>query len=103
MNAPRGQLNRLYTDASKIAEARLQMVGQYLDQIAELDEPPSGGTLTKAQFSLLLQHDEDFRDKLAEQAPFMTDKEKNKLQAKITELFPEDLPPSNTEITPRPF
>lgn len=88
---------------SRIAEARLAMVSEYLDQLATADEPSSGGTLSRAQFRELLANDEDFQTKVAERGIFATPKEKAQLTREVERLLPpeEMLPPSVTDIAPK--
>lgn len=100
MKGPRGSLSSLYENAAQIAQGRLEAVGEYLDDIARNEELPSGGTLSNAQFLALLKSSPDFAAQMAEKAAFMTEKERKRLAAQVDDLYPQELPPTVSQVPP---
>jgi hypothetical protein len=103
MKGPRGSLSSLYDEAAKIAQGRLEAVGEFLDDIARTDDLPSGGSLSNAQLIALLRHDKGFAEQMAEKAPFMRPEERARLKKTIDEMYPAELPPTVSQIPPNPW
>lgn len=103
MKGPRGSLGTIYESASQIAQARLAAVGEYLDNIADTDDPPTGGVLSNIQYRALLANSKEFQEGVAERAPFMSEPERARLRKTVDELFPEELPASVSQIPPQPW
>lgn len=103
MKGPRGSLGAVFEDGATIAQSRLEAIGQYLDHVAEVDEPASGGVLSNEQFRTLLRNSDEFREGLAEKAAFATPEERKRLAKKLDELFPSVLPDAVSQIPPNPW